>query len=91
MIQHEAQIEQKSINNPTTTILQKMIKNPSTIDQHRGLEGVWTDSGSQARLGKHVGWLRNDFRGQDDSNLVSKMEPNGAQIDKTMTENRSKN
>ena len=47
--------------------------------------GVWADSGFQSRLGKRLGWLLGDYRGQDGLNLGAKMVPswsqNGTKID----------
>ena len=73
-------IHQKSSKNPSK-IIQKLSKNPPKIDQNRGLEGVWSDSGSQVRLGTQLGWPRCDFRGQDGPNLGPKMEPKSIKID----------
>jgi len=70
-----SQIDQKSTKKIDQQIDQKSTNNRPKIDQNPGLEGVWADSGSQARLGKHLGWPRCDFRGQDDPNLAPKMEP----------------
>ena len=73
-------INQKSSKNPSR-IVQKSSKNPPKIDQNRGLEGVWSDSGSQVRLGTQLGWPRCDFRSQDGPNLGPKMEPKSIKID----------
>ena len=72
--------KQKLPKNPSK-IVQKSSKNPPQIDQNRGLEGVWSDSGSQGRLGTQLGWPRCDFRGQDGPNLGPKMEPKSIKID----------
>ena len=47
--------------------------------------GVWADSDLQSRLGRRLGWLLGDYRGQDGFNLGAKMVPswsqNGTKID----------
>ena len=47
--------------------------------------GVWADSRFQSRLGRRLGWLLGDYRGQDGLNLRAKMVPswsqNGTKID----------
>ena len=74
LIHEQAKKYQKSTNK-LSTIVQTSSKNPPKIDQNRGLEGVWSDSGSQVRLGTQLGWPRCDFRGQDGPNSGPKMEP----------------
>ena len=43
--------------------------------------GVWGASGSQVRLGRHLGRLLDDFKSQDGSNLRPKMAPSWDQND----------
>ena len=58
----------------------------------RAILGVWADSGFQSRLGRRLGWLLGDYRGQDGLNLGAKMVPRwnqngtkiGAEIDYIM-------
>ena len=79
LIHEQATNYQKSTKKRSKNV-QKSSKNPPKIDQNRGLEGVWSDSGSQVRLGTKLGWPRCDFRGQDGPNLAPKMEPKSIKI-----------
>ena len=92
-IKNRSKIHQKSIKN-RPKIDQKSTKNRSKIDQHRGLEGVWEDSGNQARLERRLGvswrpfgaswrplgpsWL--EKVGPHGSNLAPKTEPKSIKI-----------
>ena len=65
----QANVNHKSIKTEAK-VYQRSPKHHLTFDENRGLEVVWADSGSQASLGKGLGWPLGD--------LGAKMTPSWA-------------